>query len=116
MPGEAAVTPHSDEDPQSMQSMVPGHVINTWSDVDSPTYAGYLVLHPDGAEELLENAGLDAIDSVPPETNQSVNWLNAFYAVEWIIFAGAALFMWYRLARDSWEKEHERKLLEETPE
>lgn len=112
LPAESAIIPRSDEDPLAMQSMVPGHVINTWGEVDSPVFAGYLLLHPDGAEELLETAGLDPIDSVPPETNSSVNWLNAFYAIEWIVFAGAALFMWYRLTRDAWEKEHERKLLE----
>jgi hypothetical protein len=37
----------------------------------------------------------------------SVNWLNIFYAVEWAIFAGFAFYMWYRLARDAWEKEVE---------
>lgn len=112
MPGESAIIPHADEDPLAMQSMVPGHVINTWESIDSPVYSGYLVLHPDGAEELLDSAGLSAIDSVPPETNSAVNLLNAFYAIEWAVFAAAAIFMWYRLVRDAWEKEHERKLLE----
>lgn len=111
MPGESTVIPQPDEDPLAMQVMVPGQVINSWGEVDSPTYAGYLVLHPEGVEDLLEIAGLDPIDSVPPEDNQAVNWLNVFYAIEWAVFAGAAVFMWVRLVRDGWEKEHELKLL-----
>jgi hypothetical protein len=30
-----------------------------------------------------------------------VNWLSAFYAVEWAIFAGFAVFMWWRLLKDA---------------
>jgi hypothetical protein len=51
--------------------------------------------------------GLVAIDSPAPTEGSSVNWLNIFYAVEWAIFAGFAFYMWYRLARDAWEKEVE---------
>jgi hypothetical protein len=29
-----------------------------------------------------------------------------FYAAEWVIFAGFAVFLWWRLVRDEWEKEH----------
>lgn len=41
----------------------------------------------------------------------AINWLNLFYAVEWVVFAGFAIFFWYRLVRDDWEKIHELKLL-----
>lgn len=30
-----------------------------------------------------------------------VNWLSAFYAVEWAVFAGFAVFMWWRLLKDA---------------
>ncbi|MEY4320651.1 MAG: hypothetical protein RLZZ471_592 [Actinomycetota bacterium] len=30
-----------------------------------------------------------------------VNWLSAFYAVEWTVFAGFAVFMWWRLLKDA---------------
>jgi surfeit locus 1 family protein len=46
----------------------------------------------------------------------ALNWLNIFYAVEWVIFAGFAIFLWYRLARDAWERElEELEELEQTP-
>lgn len=112
MPPEGALTPRGDEDPLQMQSMVPAYVLNLWSGVEGPTYSGYLVLHPTGAAEaLIDAAGLQAIDSVPPKPPEAVNWLNVFYAIEWVVFAGFAVFMWYRLVRDAWEKEHELKLL-----
>lgn len=30
-----------------------------------------------------------------------VNWLSAFYAIEWAVFAGFAVFMWWRLLKDA---------------
>ena len=36
-----------------------------------------------------------------------LNWLNIFYAIEWVIFAGFAVFLWCRLVRDEWEREQE---------
>ncbi|QBE50176.1 hypothetical protein EVS81_03725 [Leucobacter triazinivorans] len=112
MPPEGPVVPRADEAPQVMHAMVPAQLVNSWQRVPGPVHSGYLVLHPaDGGAELLAAVGLDAIDSVPPEPAESVNWLNVFYAVEWIVFAAFAIFLWYRLARDAWEKEHELQLL-----
>ncbi|MBK0419736.1 hypothetical protein JD276_11890 [Leucobacter sp. CSA1] len=113
MPAEGPEIPGPGEDPHLMRTMMPAYLANTWSDVDGPTYAGFLVLHASGGagEGLLASAGLDAIDSVPPLPPEKVNWLNVFYAIEWVVFAGFAIFFWYRLARDAWEKEHELKLL-----
>ena len=30
-----------------------------------------------------------------------------FYAVEWVVFAGFAIFLWYRLVRDAVERERD---------
>jgi hypothetical protein len=35
----------------------------------------------------------------------SFNLLNIFYAIEWVLFAGFAVFLWYRLVKDAWEAE-----------
>ena len=51
--------------------------------------------------------GLQAISSPAPDERQGVNWLNLFYAAEWAVFAGFAFYLWYRLAKDAWEKEVE---------
>ena len=31
----------------------------------------------------------------------NVNWLSAFYAVEWVVFAGFAVFLWFRTVKDA---------------
>jgi len=114
MPTEGIDVPAPGEDHSLITNMAPAQLVNLWSEVDGPTYAGYLVLHPEGdSAQLLDSAGLEAIDSVAPEPPEAVNWLNVFYAIEWVVFAGFAVFLWYRLVRDAWEKEHELKLLQE---
>lgn len=114
LPSEAASTPKPSDDPHAIRTMLPAHLVNLWDEVNGPTYGGYLVMHPTGdGEALITEAGLDAIDSVPPSDPEKVSWLNIFYAIEWVVFGVIALFLWYRLARDSWEKEHELKKLME---
>ena len=34
------------------------------------------------------------------EPIQRINWLSAFYFLEWVLFAGFAVFLWWRLVRD----------------
>ena len=43
---------------------------------------------------------LDAIDG-KTYLDGSVNWLSAFYAIEWSVFAGFAVFLWYRTVKDA---------------
>ena len=80
-------------------------LINRWPEFDeaAEVYGGYLVL--DEAP-----AGLDAIVSPEPDRSVQVNWLNIFYAAEWVVFAGFAIYLWYRLVRDAWERENEEAL------
>lgn len=76
-----------------------GELVNLWSTVDEAgVYNGYIV----SATPL---PGLDKIDAPPPDTSVELNWLNIFYAAEWVIFAGFAVFLWWRLVRDVWERE-----------
>ena len=104
---EGPVLPPAGEDPQTMTRMSPAALLGQWHDVeDLDVYRPYLVADQPWA-------GLDAISSPEPEMGSSVNWLNIFYAAEWAIFAGFAFYLWYRLARDAWEKEVED--LEDSP-
>ncbi|MEJ6620052.1 MAG: SURF1 family cytochrome oxidase biogenesis protein [Pontimonas sp.] len=77
-------------------------LINLWVK-PGPVYGGYLVL--DQAPQ-----GLASIVTTPPETDRELNWLNIFYAAEWVIFALFALYLWYRLVKDVWERELEEAL------
>jgi surfeit locus 1 family protein len=74
-------------------------LVNLWAD-PGPVYAGYLVL----AEPL---PGLDPIVAAPPEREVTLNLLNVFYAIEWVLFGGFAIYLWYRLVRDAVEREEE---------
>ena len=88
-------------DPQTMTRMSPAALLGRWHDVEGlNVYRPYLA----SAEPF---GGLDAISSPAPEEGSTVNWLNIFYAVEWAVFAGFAFYLWYRLAKDAWEKELE---------
>ncbi|MFT4306781.1 MAG: SURF1 family cytochrome oxidase biogenesis protein [Microbacterium sp.] len=88
-------------DPLELTTMSPAALLGRWHDVDAlDVYRPYLV--SDAAF-----AGLAQIDSPAPESGSSVNWLNIFYAAEWAVFAGFAFYLWYRLAKDAWEKELE---------
>jgi len=113
MPGDAPVIPDASDDPSRVLSMSPAQLVNLWQPFDGQAYGGFLVMHP-GADldaEVLESAGLEVIDSVPPLPVESINWLNLFYAAEWVVFAGFALYFWQRLVRDDWERIHELRLL-----
>ena len=74
--------------------------INLWPDYTGTIYGGYLI--SDSAP-----AGLTLIDAPAPLPEASVNLLNLFYALEWLIFAGFAFYLWYRLVMDEVEKEVE---------
>jgi hypothetical protein len=86
-----------------MKTMSVAALYNLWTGVDGvDVYEAYVV-------ERTPPAGLDKIDSPPPIQQQTLNWLNVFYAAEWIIFAGFAIFFWYRLVKDAKEKEDEER-------
>jgi cytochrome oxidase assembly protein ShyY1 len=67
--------------------------INQWSHFGGSVYGGYVVARA-------PVAGLERIDSPAPSQEVSLNWLNVFYAAEWAIFAGFAIYLWYRLVKD----------------
>ena len=98
---EGPALPPRGADPQTLTTMSSAALLGQWHDVDQlSVYRPYLV--SDAASE-----GLAVISSPAPSEGSGVNWLNIFYAVEWAIFAGFAFYLWYRLARDAWEKEVE---------
>jgi len=88
-------------DPQELTRMSPAALLSRWHDVDGVAIYRQFVVADDPA------AGLVDIHSPAPDAGTSVNWLNIFYAAEWVIFAGFAFYLWYRLAKDAWEKEIE---------
>ena len=102
VPAEAPEVPEEGRDPHTMTTVSPAALINLWAGyTDQPVYAGYVV-------DSAAAPGLTVIDSPVPEDDVDLNWLNVFYALEWVVFAGFAVFLWYRLVRDAWEREQDR--------
>lgn len=101
LPGEAPVVPDESADPHEQTTVSPATLINQWADfTDQSVYSGYVV-------DASAPAGLTKIDSPVPEVDKALNWLNIFYAIEWVVFAGFAVFLWYRLVKDAVEREEE---------
>lgn len=98
---EGPAVPPAGSDPQTLTRMSPAMLLGRWHDIDDlrvyrPYIASQTAIGP-----------LEPIASPAPDERSRVNWLNIFYAAEWAVFAGFALYLWYRLARDAWEKEVE---------
>lgn len=83
-------------------------LINEWKTVPTVAYGGYIV-------DNVAPPGLSKIQSVRPTNDVSLNWLNVFYAIEWALFAGFAVYLWYRLVKDAYEREEEDKLAAQSP-
>jgi hypothetical protein len=69
-------------------------LVNLYSQEPIESFAGFLALSESAG------FGLDSIVIAPPQPGLSVNWLTLFYAVEWALFAGFAVFLWWRLVED----------------
>ncbi|WP_052460277.1 SURF1 family protein [Microbacterium gorillae] len=98
---EGPVAPSRSEPVTEMAHMSPAALLNLWHDTDGvEIYRPYLT-----SDQAF--GGLEGIESPAPEEQSPINWLNLFYAAEWIVFAGFAFYLWYRLTKDAWEKELE---------
>ena len=98
---EGPLPPPRGSDPQTMTRMSPAALLSQWHDIEGlDVYRQYI------ASQVAPSLLLD-IHSPAPDEGSRVNWLNIFYAIEWAVFAGFAFYLWYRLAKDAWEKEVE---------
>ncbi|MDP9027294.1 MAG: SURF1 family protein, partial [Actinomycetota bacterium] len=95
LPSESPDQPGVEKGQQSAAS-VPA-LVNQWSTLGDSVYGGYVVVND-------PSAGLRKIDSPAPTAELGLNWLNLFYALEWALFAGFAIYLWYRLVKDEVEK------------
>lgn len=84
-------------------AVAPARFVNTWKTFDDRMYLGYVVA--DGS--TAKAADLGAIADRAPTREVQFDWLNLFYAIEWVVFAGFAVFLWYRFVKDAWEREQE---------
>jgi surfeit locus 1 family protein len=95
VPGEAPQT--GDFESGARETISLAELVNLWAD-PQPVYAGYLV-------DSDPPPGFTAVAAPPPEAEVELNLLNLFYALEWVIFGGFAVYLWWRLVKDEQEKE-----------
>lgn len=89
-------------------SLSAAELTNRWN---VTTYAAFVISYkqaPVGADLNTAQAqdGLTAITVTAADQNK-VNWLSIFYAIEWVLFAGFALFIWWRLVADDFRREQD---------
>jgi surfeit locus 1 family protein len=80
--------------PYLLQSFSLAQLVNLYKGPSVESLAGFMVL------EAEPGFGLERIVIAPPEAGTQVNWLTLFYALEWALFAGFAVFLWWRLIED----------------
>ena len=81
--------------------------------VDQDLYGGFVVARSTTPAD--GRAGLEAVTpSSLPEVSASTGLRNLLYAIEWWVFGGFALFLWWRWCRD--EVERSRRTDEPEPE
>jgi hypothetical protein len=77
-----------------LQSLSLAQLINLYSSDEVVSYPIFLIVQ-DGID-----VGLDKISINIRQQQVQINWLTAFYAVEWAFFIFAAFYIWWRLVRD----------------
>lgn len=85
-------------------SVVLGQLVNLYFDEPTPSHPVYLIL------ESGPDIGLDMISIDIRQQQIEINWLTAFYALEWAFFALAAFYAWWRLVQDARVREEEQAL------
>jgi hypothetical protein len=81
--------------PYLLESFSLAQLVNLYKGDTLQSLAGFMVLDSE------PGFGLEPIVIAPPEAGTQVNWLTLFYALEWALFAGFAVFLWWRLVEDA---------------
>ena len=109
MPTEAPT--QGDIQGDSKEAMSVAALINEWDAFDGRVYGSYAILDAasaDASAALVD--GAEPIVSARPVVDAQLNWLNVFYSVEWVVFAGFALFIWWRMVKDDYQRGLEDEL------
>lgn len=64
-------------------------LVNEWG---SPMYSGYLA-------DVDPSGGLQPMPKAQSEFSKGLNWQNIGYSLQWILFGGFCLFLWWRSVR-----------------
>jgi hypothetical protein len=99
--------PFKESSDADFDSVALGQLINFYSQEPIASYPAYVILQS-GFEGELEPITIGI-----RQQEIEINWLTAFYAVEWAFFALAAFYLWWRLVMDQKARESEALASEE---
>lgn len=105
IPSEAPL-PKVDAGPGRASAVSTAELINKW---EVSSYQGFIAATSEVSGEVPVSLGDDVKPlNIPPQPPaEQVNWLNLFYAVEWVVFAGFSIFIWWRLVKDDYRRDLE---------
>ncbi|WP_104172109.1 SURF1 family protein [Arthrobacter sp. Y81] len=117
LPSEAPL-PNTAPEPGRATAVSVAELINVW---DISSYPGFVAATSEvvgGADvsASVVSGELKPLHIGPQPPAQQVNWLNLFYSVEWIVFAGFALFIWWRMVKDDYRRDLEDEFDDEDDE
>ena len=85
------------------ESLSVAQLINTDTFLADSVFTGFMALTDENLFADIE--GVEKLTVGMAQSDSQVNWLSAFYAIEWTVFAGFAVFMWWRLLADAYKKQ-----------
>ncbi|WP_159609856.1 SURF1 family cytochrome oxidase biogenesis protein [Glutamicibacter sp. JC586] len=103
LPNEGPENEH-DLRSKTLPSITSAQLANIW---DSVLYDGFVSGHQITTVkgQAVDQPGLDPIYVGPQPQEAQINWLNVFYGIEWVVFAGFAIFLWYRMVKDDYHRD-----------
>lgn len=97
IPSEAP-QPQSNVENYIFESLSLAQLINVYSP-EKPVPSQPQILALNGYSQASAWPPLKPVNVTYEETAR-INWLSAFYFLEWLLFAGFAVFLWWRLVKD----------------
>ncbi|MFK0001855.1 SURF1 family protein [Paenarthrobacter sp. NPDC090522] len=102
LPSEAPV-PNVDAGQGRASAVAVAELINDWGVSSYPGFVAATSQTTD-AGPVAANDAVKALNIPAQPPAQQVNWLNLFYSVEWVVFAGFALYIWWRMVADDYRR------------
>jgi cytochrome oxidase assembly protein ShyY1 len=102
LPSEAPV-PNVDAGAGRSSAVSVAELINTW---EVSSYPGFVAATSEvsAGKPLALPEQLKPLNIPAQPPTQQINWLNLFYSVEWVVFAGFALYIWWRMVADDYRR------------
>jgi cytochrome oxidase assembly protein ShyY1 len=97
---EPTEAPRDNLEPDVFGSLSLAQLVNLYSAEPFVSYPVFLIV-----DERSTSSGLEPIKIGLQSETVEINWLTLFYAIEWVLFALAAFYIWGRLVADARQRE-----------